>query len=276
LIEISTEELRRLQRNRLSHEEDATLTTLRRVGAEREFIPASAEPSLRHAQDHVFERVSVVRDHELLAEALRHGRGKIRIEELKGRMATRESTGQLLRHGDEVATAESLQRERDMIEAVNRNQGSFDPLGRGRKFVAADILRPEQKKAVEFVLESRDRAVAISGAAGAGKTATLKELRRGLAEAARDVVAVAPTMSAVAELQAVGFPEAMSVERLLQDPRSQSGLKDSVIIVDEAGMVSGRQVAALLGLAQQSGARIVFTGDTRQIQSVEAGDALQC
>ena len=51
-------------------------------------------------------------------------------------------------------------------------------------------------------------------------------------------------MSAVAELQAVGFPEAMSVERLLQDPRSQSGLKDSVIIVDEAGMVSGRQMAA--------------------------------
>ena len=275
LIEISTEELRRLQRNRLSHEEGQALTTLRRAGAVREFIPASAEPSLRHAQDHVFERVSVTRDHELLAEALRHGRGRILIEELKGRLAAQESTGQLLRHGEEVATAESLQRERDMIEAVNRDQGSFDPLGRGRKFVAADILRPEQKKAVEFVLESRDRAVAISGAAGAGKTATLKELRRGLAEGDRDIVAVAPTMSAVAELQAVGFPEAMSVERLLQDPRSQSGLKDSVIIVDEAGMVSGRQAAELLVLAEQSGARIVFTGDTRQIQSVEAGDPLR-
>jgi ATP-dependent exoDNAse (exonuclease V) alpha subunit len=40
-------------------------------------------------------------------------------------------------------------------------------------------------------------------------------------------------------------------------------------------MVSGRQMAALIGLAQQSTARIVFTGDTRQIQSVEAGDALR-
>ena len=40
-------------------------------------------------------------------------------------------------------------------------------------------------------------------------------------------------------------------------------------------MVSGRQMAELLGLAQRSGARIVFTGDTRQIQSVEAGDALR-
>ena len=50
-----------------------------------ELTPASAEPSLRHAQDHVFERVSVARDHELLTEALRHGRGRIRIDELKGR-----------------------------------------------------------------------------------------------------------------------------------------------------------------------------------------------
>ena len=267
LIEISTEEVRFNQRSRISNEESAKLTEMRRDGVEVEFTPRSAESSLRHAQDHVFERVSVARDHELLAEALRHGRGEIRIEELKGRMATQESAGQLLRHGDEVATAESLQRERDMIEAVNRDQGSFDPLGRGREFVAADILRPEQKRAIEFVLESRDRAVAVSGAAGAGKTATLKELRRGLAEGGRDIIAVAPTMSAVAELQAVGFTEAMSVERLLQDAQNQSGLKGSVIIVDEAGMVSSRQMAALIGVAQESGARIVLTGDTRQIQS---------
>ena len=111
--------------------------------------------------------------------------------------------------------------------------------------------------------------------AGAGKTATLKELRRGLAEGGRDIIAVAPTMSAVAELQAVGFTEAMSVERLLQDAQNQSGLKGSVIIVDEAGMVSSRQMAALIGVAQESGARIVLTGDTRQIQSVEEGDALR-
>ena len=61
-------------------------------------------------------------------------------------MATQESAGQLLRHGEEVATAESLQRERDMIEAVNRDQGSFDPLGRGRKFIAADTFAPSRRR----------------------------------------------------------------------------------------------------------------------------------
>lgn len=43
----------------------------------------------------------------------------------------------------------------------------------------------------------------------------------------------------------------------------------------EAGMVSGRQMAELLNLAEQQAARIVFSGDTRQIQSVEAADALR-
>jgi hypothetical protein len=42
-------------------------------------------------------------------------------------------------------------------------------------------------------------------AAGTGKTATLQELRRGLTEAKREVLAVAPTMSAVEELQRSAF-----------------------------------------------------------------------
>ena len=110
----------------------------------------------------------------------------------------------------------------------------------GEKFAASDRLRPEQKRVVEFVLDSRDHVVAISGAAGTGKTATLQELRRGLIEARREVLAVAPTMSAVEELQKVGFAEAMTLERLLQDRTAQEALRQKVVILDEAGMVSGR------------------------------------
>jgi ATP-dependent exoDNAse (exonuclease V) alpha subunit len=40
-------------------------------------------------------------------------------------------------------------------------------------------------------------------------------------------------------------------------------------------MVSARQMTALLELAERQGARVVFSGDTRQLQSVEAGDALR-
>jgi ATP-dependent exoDNAse (exonuclease V) alpha subunit len=76
-------------------------------------------------------------------------------------------------------------------------------------------------------------------------------------------------------VQVTGFSHAMTIERLLQDKQEQLGLVGKVLIVDEAAMVSSRQMAELLHLAERNRARVVFSGDTQQIQSVEAGDALR-
>jgi conjugative relaxase-like TrwC/TraI family protein len=266
LTEISTHELREKQRARLSPNEAKMLAQTR--GTQRlMLVVESSAASLEYAKDHIFERVSVVLDQELLTEALRHGRGRIRLADLKGELNLQESAGTILRSGREIATAASLERERNMIAAVNRGIGGSDPLSDNRAFVVSDLLRPEQKHAVEFVLQSRDRVVSISGAAGTGKTATLQELRRGLMEAGRRVLAVAPTMSAVEELQKVGFADAITVERLLQDPRVPDCVRGSLIILDEAGMVSARQMADLLRLAEECSLRVVFSGDTKQIRS---------
>jgi ATP-dependent exoDNAse (exonuclease V) alpha subunit len=162
-----------------------------------------------------------------------------------------------------------------MVATINRGLGSQERLGGDRQFVVSDRLRPEQKQVVESVLNSRDQAVNIQGAAGTGKTTTLEEIHRGIRESGREVQAVAPTMSAVEELQKVGFDDAITIERLLQDQRVQANLHGKVLIVDEAGMVSSRQMSELLRVAEEQSARIVFSGDTRQIQSVEAGDALR-
>jgi conjugative relaxase-like TrwC/TraI family protein len=280
LIEISTAEVTQRQRVRLTPEERQTLTELRQqaleTARERERLAVEpAAPALRHAEQHLFERRSVVQDHEVLAEALRQGRGRIALEDAKGGLALEESSGAILRVGHQVATRESLDRERQMIATINRGLGAFDRLGGRRAFVASDRLRPEQQHAVHQVLASRDGAVSLRGAAGTGKTATLQEFHRGLAENGRDVLAVAPTRSAVHELQQVGFSGAMTLQRLLVDPQAQATLRDRVLIVDEAGMVSARQMTALLTLAEQQAARVVFSGDTRQLQSVEAGDALR-
>jgi hypothetical protein len=125
------------------------------------------------------------------------------------------------------------------------------------------------------VLGSRDLAINLRGAAGTGKTATLQELHRGLTEARRSVVAVAPTASAVEELQKVGFPQAMTIARLLTDPQQRHELLGQVLVVDEAGMVSSKDMAELLELAKTKNARIVYSGDTAQIKSVSEGDALR-
>jgi ATP-dependent exoDNAse (exonuclease V) alpha subunit len=280
LIEISPAEVKQRQFVRLTPDEAQTLTALRQqaveIAHEREGLALEpAAPALRYAEQHLFERRSVVQDHDVLAETLRQGRGRIALAEAKGVLGLEESSGAILRVGHQVATRESLDRERQMIATVNRGIGVFDRLGGDHAFLASDRLRPEQQHAVHQVLASRDRAVSLRGAAGTGKTATLQELHRGLAESGRDVLAVAPTRSAVNALQHVGFSEAMTIQRLLVDPQEQANLRDRVLIVDEAGMVSARQMTALLELAEHQAARVVFSGDTRQLQSVEAGDALR-
>lgn len=275
LIEISTAEVRKRQRDRLTEAEASTLTALRSKAQHTTIQFASAEESLQYAKEHVFERVSVACDYEILTEALRHGRGQIHHDELKGTLALQESSGSILRDGNQIATVEGLKREREMIEIINRGIGGCARLGGTNAFIASDRLRSEQKHIVEFVLNSRDRAVNVCGAAGTGKTATLQELRRGLHAVNRDVLAIAPTMSAVEELQKVGFTDAITVERLLQDHRIHDALKGKVLILDEAGMVSGRQMWEVLQFAEKHSVRIVFSGDTRQIQSVEACDALR-
>jgi ATP-dependent exoDNAse (exonuclease V) alpha subunit len=162
-----------------------------------------------------------------------------------------------------------------MIAAVNYGIGLYGRLGGSHDFHPGEHLRDEQKRAVEQILDSHDFAVNLRGAAGTGKTATLQEIDRGLRDAGREVIAVAPTRSAVEELQKIGFRDAMTVSRLLEDESVKSALRHRVLIVDEAGMISGRQMQGILRLAGQQQARILFSGDTRQIQSVEASDALR-
>ena len=58
--------------------------------------------------------------------------------------------------------------------------------------------------------------------------------------------------------------------------REQIGIgEDTVIIVDEAGMLSTRQAHHVLQLSERHGAKIVFAGDTAQQQPVEAGPGLR-
>ncbi|HYK88833.1 MAG TPA: MobF family relaxase, partial [Acidobacteriota bacterium] len=188
LTEISTCDLRGRQRERLTMAETRRLTQLRHESSLSLAHMKSAKESLDYAMEHLFERVSVCRDHEALAEALRHGRGKINQRELLGELAFRELAGAVLRKGNEIATVASLEREKEMIAWLNRGIGSCQRLGGDAQFVVSGRLSQEQKHTIEFVLDSTDRAVNISGAAGTGKTAALEELRRGLKQAKREVV----------------------------------------------------------------------------------------
>jgi conjugative relaxase-like TrwC/TraI family protein len=277
LTEISTAEVKAKQLARLDIEEARTLQQLREAAIEQQPARqrAVAAELVAYSREHLFERVSVARDYELETEALRRGRGRVELADVKAALSAEVASGAMLTARGELATQESLERERQMVAAVNDGMNKYQPLGRSGGFVVSDQLRTEQKIAVQAVLDSRDLAINLRGAAGTGKTVTLQELRRGLTESRQSVVAVAPTASAVEELQKVGFTQALTVARLLADPQQRHELTGQVLIVDEAGMVSSKDMAELIKLAKTKSARIVFSGDTAQIKSVSEGDALR-
>jgi hypothetical protein len=172
-----------------------------------------------------------------MTEALRHGRGKLDLSDLRGSYEFEVSQGKLIQVGGNVATQTSLERERSMVAVVDQGIHRYPALGGNDYFEPKANLRLEQRHAVETILSSQDFAVNLRGAAGTGKTATLQEIDRGLHAAGHEVLAVAPTRSAVEELQKVGFGSSMTISRLLEDQNSQQSLRGNLLIVDEAGRV---------------------------------------
>jgi conjugative relaxase-like TrwC/TraI family protein len=132
----------------------------------------------------------------------------------------------------------------------------------------------DQKRATASLLTSRDRVSAVQGYAGTAKTTTvLATYAREAAKSGLSVTALAPTASAATVLgEALGL-RGDTVARHLVSPEAKGLGKGDVWIVDEASMLSARDMAALMASADKAGARLVLVGDVRQLGSVGAGAA---
>lgn len=132
----------------------------------------------------------------------------------------------------------------------------------------------DQKRATSALLTSRDRVAAVQGYAGTAKTTTvLATYAREAAKSGLTVTALAPTASAATVLgEALGL-RGDTVARHLVSPEAKRLGKGAVWIVDEASMLSARDMAALMASADKAGARLVLVGDVRQLGSVGAGAA---
>ncbi|CAM3531852.1 AAA family ATPase [Bordetella sputigena] len=116
-------------------------------------------------------------------------------------------------------------------------------------------------------MSTRNRIVGVQGLAGTGKTAMLRTVSENLGDGFK-AIGLAPSAAAARELSAAGF-EAMTIAGFLASGRR---LDDrTVVVVDEAGMVSLRDMHALSSKVEEAGARAVLVGDTGQLKAVEAG-----
>tara|TARA_B100000965_G_scaffold406778_1_gene448483 strand:- start:35095 stop:36507 length:1413 start_codon:yes stop_codon:yes gene_type:complete len=116
----------------------------------------------------------------------------------------------------------------------------------------------------------------MRGAAGTGKSFTLQSVERVFQKAEINSFYMAPTKTASGYLKSDGLDNATTLSDFLCNGMKNHGekLKNSIFVLDEAGMASTKQMHGLLSLAKKTDSRVLLVGDTKQHSGVEAGDAL--
>ena len=138
-------------------------------------------------------------------------------------------------------------------------------------------LSEEQIAAIQAVTSSGGRVAIIEGAAGSGKTTTLRPIADLYREHGQSIIATAVAWRTAVALGNDVDARPFCVDKLLR-LAARGGIDidgNTTIIVDEAGMLSTRQAHHILRLSERHGAKIVFAGDTQQQQPVEAGPGLR-
>jgi conjugative relaxase-like TrwC/TraI family protein len=264
---ISTTEVRERQLAQLQPDELQALQKLS-TSVQRTRQPHTAgleNQILNYAVAHVFERKSVVPEHELLNAALSQRLGEVDLPALK---ASVKRSADLAKTERGFSTPQILATELDLIQTVNAGCDAVTPLHPGYR--PADWLGEDQRRAIYHILRTSDRITGLRGLAGSGKTTALRELVAACKEAKIEPLFCAPTAAATEVLRKEGF-EAKTLQSLLLS--KQPLFKDKLVLLDEAGAVGMDDMKRLFDCATD--ARIILSGDTGQHASVARGDALR-
>ena len=184
--------------------------------------------------------------------------------------------------GTRYSTKELIRLEERLIRrAVDRQA---DSVGIADRKVLREILArrtsltPEQRRMVEDLTRSGRGVDVVVGKAGTGKTFALDAAREAWESSGIKVIGCALSARAAKELQAGSGIESSTLAALMKDLEDWTapGLdSDSVVVVDEAGMVGTRQLDALLNHAEDAGAKVVLLGDDKQLPEIAAGGAFR-
>ena len=250
-------------------------------GEERE---TRAREAVTYARDRNIEREAVVDERQLIRDALRRSMGESTFREVRENLEQRIRSGEFIEVGRErpggadrtLTTREMLDYERDNITRMKAGQGRHDPMvsEQTRQELAGkfDHLSDSQRRAVEEILSSRDQVVGLEGVAGAGKTTSLSAIREAAERQGYQVEGLAPTSRAAHQLEEAGI-HSVTLQRHLAQSRHDDGERH-LYIVDESSLASTRQVNEFMHRLEEHD-RVIFVGDTRQHQGVEAGRPFQ-
>ncbi len=245
---------------------------LERVAAEL----AGARGVTREAS--AFDRRAVVQQ---WATHHRYGARSRRIEDLADRWLGQPDVVQLDHARDpRYSTREMLDLEQRLIESTDARQAIGVARGTREAVDVALAARPtiaaEQVDLVHRLVTSGDGVQIVRSAAGTGKTFALDAARAAWQHDGIAVRGCALSARAALELRDQAAIQSTTIARLRLDIGDGHGLPpNSVLIVDEAGMVGTRDLAELADHAAHAAAKLVLVGDDRQLPEIDAGGAFR-
>ncbi len=194
-----------------------------------------------------------------------------------GAVNTRIGTKSISLETQLYTTSEVLELEKAIMNRLE-NQQHQQPLSNQTaidKYLENSSLTSGQNDLIKSILTSDKQFIFVQGDAGTGKTYALEKLADILREESpsTNIIGAGYTGKAAAEIESKtsGKIKAHTLHSLLNNSDAHITTKDTLLIVDEASMISSKQFSSIINLAEATDVKIVFIGDTKQLQPVQAG-----
>lgn len=193
------------------------------------------------------------------------------------RLSAAIQNGGLVRREARYTTPAAIAREARVLAIERDGRGAVRAIMSAEEATthfAGELLNAGQQSAAALILSTTNRVVGVEGFAGTGKSHMLDKAKNrvlsdGFARSGYNFQALAPYGTQKTALRELGV-EARTVAAFLKAKNKKIDSK-TVLVVDEAAVIPARQMAQLLSIVEQAGARVVLVFDRAQTKAIEAG-----
>ena len=185
---------------------------------------------------------------------------------------------QIIKEIESVSKAHQISSKKNVDNIIKTNQEIYN------QYLT---LTDGQKKAFQHILTSEEQIIGIQGGAGTGKTYMLSLAKQVLKKEDYEFIALAPSSSATKLLKEdakiettktlqgflVRYEKYLNITNVTPEDlnKTQEYFSNKIIVLDEASLVSNRQMLNLLNIVKNLDVKLVLQGDIKQLSAIESG-----
>ncbi len=203
------------------------------------------------------------------------------VEDIDG---IKKRVDEIKKHQDLVSLSETVWTTREMLDLERRTLEKAKARMDETKHHLSDStvnavlknhqgLSSEQIDAFKHLTKESGGVASLEGWAGVGKSFAMRPVKEAFEAEGYEVIGAALAGKAAQGLEKDTGIRSQTLHSLISqlETGSRQLSEKSVLVLDEAGMVGSRQIAKVLDFADEAGAKVILTGDWRQLQAVSEG-----